>query len=63
MALGMEQPAVPRGDAAAFLAAMLQGIEAERRQSGRVLAAKDADHAAFFMKPVIVEPFIVKKGA
>ncbi len=52
-ALLVEARAVIGDDAAAFLAAMLERVQAERRQRGRILVAEDAEHAAFLAQPVV----------
>ena len=54
-ALGMETAAVERDDAGRFLAAMLQGVQAERRDGGRVRMPENAEHAAFLAQPVAVQ--------
>ena len=54
VALGVEAPAVERGDAAGLLAAMLQGMQAERRNRGGVGMAENAEHAASFAQPIAV---------
>ena len=46
-ALGVEVAAVVGDDAGGLLAAMLQGVQAERGQGRRVLVAEHAEHAAF----------------
>ena len=46
-ALGMEALAVEGDDAGGLLAAMLQSVQAERRDGGGVGMAEDAEHAAF----------------
>ena len=52
-ALGMEVAAVVGDDAGGFLAAMLQGVQAERGQGGGVLVAEDAEDAAFLAQAVV----------
>src|SRR5262249_10193891 len=54
-ALGVEPVSVEGDDAGGFLAAMLQGVQAERRDGGGVGMAEDTEHAAFFAQPVAVE--------
>ena len=54
-ALGVEPFAVERDDAGGLLAAMLEGMQAERRDGGGVGMAEDAEHAAFFAQAVLVE--------
>ena len=54
-ALGMEALAVEGDDAGRFLAAMLQRVQAERRDGGGVGMAEDAEHAALLAQPVVVE--------
>ena len=55
VALGAERAAlaVEGDDAAGFLSAMLQGVEAEGGQDGGVLASEDAEHAALVSHPVL----------
>ena len=45
--LGMELPPIEGADAGRFLAAMLKGMEAERRDGGGVGMTEDAEDAAF----------------
>jgi hypothetical protein len=53
--VGMEQPlAVEGDDARGLLAAMLQGMEAERDERARVLAVPDADDAALLVELVVI---------
>ena len=54
-ALGMEPVAVEGDDAGRLLAAMLQRVQAERRDGGRIGMSVDAEYAAFFAQPVAVE--------
>ena len=54
-ALGIEAPAVEGDDAGRFLAAMLQRMQAERRDGGGVGMAENAEDAAFLAQPVGVE--------
>ena len=54
-ALGMEALAVERDDAGRFLAAMLQRVQAERRDRGGVRMAEDAEHAALLAQAVLFE--------
>ena len=51
-AFGMEARAVERDDAGGFLAAMLQGVQTERRDGGGVRVSENAEHAAFFPQAV-----------
>ncbi len=51
-ALGVEPRAVERDDAGRFLAAMLEGVEAERRDGGGVGMAENAEDAAFFAQAI-----------
>ena len=53
-ALGMEVAAVVGDDAGRLLAAMLQGVQAERGQRRRVLVAEHAEDAAFLAQAVVV---------
>ena len=54
-AFGMEALAVEGDDAGGLLAAVLQRVQAERRDRGRVGVAENAEHAAFFAQPVGVK--------
>ncbi len=54
-AFGMEAAAVEGDDAGGFLAAMLEGVQPERRDGGGVGMAEDAEHAALFAQPVAIE--------
>src|SRR5260370_23190231 len=54
-ALGMEPAAVIADDAGGLLAAVLERMQAERRDCGGVRMAVDAEHAAFLAQPVAVE--------
>jgi len=51
----MEIPAVIAGDAGAFLAAVLQRVEAERDEARRGVRAPDAEDAALLAQLVVVE--------
>ena len=53
--LGMEPLAVEGDDAGRLLAAMLQGVQAERGDGGGVGMAENAEHAAFLAQPVAVQ--------
>ena len=53
-ALGVEALAVEGDDAGRLLAAMLQGVQAERGEGGGVGVAEDAEHAAFLAQAVAV---------
>ena len=55
MALGAEAAAlgVVGDDAAGFLSAMLEGVEAEGGEHGCVVAAEDAEHAALVAHAVL----------
>ena len=55
LALGVEDAAVEGDDAGGFLAAMLQGVEAERDDRRGVRVAVDAEDAAFLAQGVAVE--------
>ena len=52
--LGVEVAVLVGDDARGFLAAVLQRVQAERRQRGGVVVAEDAEHAAFLAQAVIV---------
>jgi hypothetical protein len=52
--LGMEPFAVERDDARRLLPAMLESMQAERGDGGRVRMPEDAEDAAFFPQPVAV---------
>ena len=53
-ALGVETLAVEGDDAGGLLAAVLQGVQAERGDGGGVGVTEDAEHAAFLAQPVVV---------
>ena len=55
MALGVEAGAVEGDDAGRLLAAMLQGMQAERGQRRGVRMAEDAEDAALLVQLVVVE--------
>ena len=55
-ALGVEVRAVVGDDAGGLLAAMLQGVQAERGQRRGVLVAEDAEHAALLAQAVVAVP-------
>jgi hypothetical protein len=59
MALGVEAFTVEGGDAAGFLAPVLQGVQTERRDGGSLGHAVDAEHAAFEAQLVIVRVAVV----
>ena len=52
--MGMEVAAVEADDAGRFLAAVLQGVEAERGYGGGIGHVPDAEHAAFVVELVVV---------
>jgi hypothetical protein len=54
-AMSVELLAVEGDDAGGFLAAMLQGVEAERREGGGFRMAENAEDAAFLMRVVVIE--------
>ena len=54
-AFEMEDMAVEGDDARGFLAAMLQGVEAERRDGGGVRMSVDAEDAAFLTQGIAFE--------
>ena len=47
-AFAVETGAIEGDDAGGFLAAMLQGVQSERRDGGGFRVAEDTEHAAFF---------------
>ena len=51
-AFGVEALAVEGDDAGGLLAAVLQGVQAERCDGGGVGMAEDAEHAALLAEPV-----------
>ena len=51
----MEALAVERDDAGGFLTAVLQRMQAERRDSGGVGMTEDSEYSAFFAEPVRVK--------
>jgi hypothetical protein len=54
-AVTVELAAVPAGHAGRFLAAMLEGVEAESGDRGGALRAPDAEHAALLAQLVAVQ--------
>ena len=54
-AFGVEAAAVEGDDAGGFLAAMLEGVQAERGDGGGLGMAEDAEHAAFLAQRVAFE--------
>ena len=52
--VGMEMLAVEGDDAAGFLAAMLKGVQPERRGRAGIGMTEDAEHAAFVMEVIVV---------
>jgi hypothetical protein len=53
--LGMEAAAVEGDDAGGLLPAMLERMQPERRDGGRIGVAENAENAAFLAQPVAVE--------
>ncbi len=53
--LGMEPAAVIADDARRLLAAVLQGVQAQRGDGGGVGVPVDAEHAALLAQPVAIE--------
>src|SRR5215470_16033156 len=58
-ALGMEALAVVGDDAGSFLAAMLEGVQSERRDRRSIRVAEHTEHAALLTQPVILEAVCV----
>ena len=54
MAFGVEALAVEADDAARFLSAVLQGMQAERREQARFLVSEHAKYAALFAWLVVI---------
>ena len=54
--LGVEVVAVEADDARRFLAAMLERMQAERRQRRGIGMVEDAEDAALLVQPILVEP-------
>src|SRR5262249_20921545 len=52
--LGVEMAAVVSDDAGCFLAAVLQGVQAERSQRRRILVAEHAEYAAFLAQAILL---------
>ena len=52
-AVGVEILAIKCGDAGGFLAAVLQGVQAQRHQCGRPFGAMHREHAAFLVEMVL----------
>ncbi len=62
-AFGMKPLAVERDDTGGFLAAMLEGVQAERGDGGGVGMIEDAEHAAFLAQAVRIRiKFRVGRG-
>ena len=59
-ALAVEMLAVVGDDAGGFLAAVLQGVQAERGELGCVRMAEDAEDAAFLPQPIIAVPGVFR---
>ena len=59
-AFGMKLLAVEGDDAAGFLAAMLERMQAERGQGRRVGVAQDAEDTAFLVEAVVVDIEVVR---
>jgi hypothetical protein len=53
--LRMEPDAVERDDAGRFLAAVLQGVQAERSDRSGVGVSENAEHPALLMQAVVRE--------
>jgi hypothetical protein len=62
-AFGMEALAVEGDDAGRFLAAMLEGVQAERGERRRIGMAVDAEYTAFLAQHVAIEIGISHGGA
>jgi hypothetical protein len=56
--LGVKSLPVEGDNAGCFLTPVLEGVQPERRDRGRVRVAEDAEDAAFFAQPV----FIIEAG-
>jgi hypothetical protein len=57
-AFGVEAFAVVGDDAGGFLAPMLQGVQAQRREGSRIDLAEDAENSAFLAKAVVAVAII-----
>jgi hypothetical protein len=55
----VELAAIERDDTGRFLAAVLQGMQTQRRQCRGIGVPQNAKHAAFFMQRVAVEIEII----
>ncbi|GAA3078070.1 hypothetical protein GCM10010520_26480 [Rhizobium viscosum] len=62
MAFLMEALAVEGDDTGRFLPAMLQGVEAERRQRRSIVMSQNSENAAFFMQRISVERIVNREG-
>lgn len=62
MLFGVELLAVEGDDTGGLLAAVLQGMQAERRQRRGFRMAENAEDAALFMKRIAIEIVIVAAG-
>ncbi len=61
MALGDELAFVIGDNACRFLAAMLQGMQAQHRQGAGIGMVENAEHAALFMQRVLVPDVIGRR--
>src|SRR5262249_32939901 len=59
-ALGVEALAIIGDDAGGFLAAMLQGVQSERRDRRGIGVAEHAEYAALLTQPVIIKAVRVR---
>ena len=57
-----ESGSVERDDAGGFLAAMLQGVQAERGDGGGFRVTEDAEHAAFLAQRIAIEIEVIRTG-
>ena len=57
---GIKAQSIERDNAGCFLPAMLKCMQAERGQGRRIVMAKNAEDAAFFVEGVSIE-FVIKR--
>ncbi len=62
MLFGVELTSVEGDDTRRLLSAMLERMQAKRRQRCRILMSQNAEYAAFFMQRVAFEVFKESRG-
>src|SRR3954462_7426525 len=53
--IGIELPSIETDDPGSLLAAVLQGMQAQRRQRRGIAVPQNAKHAALFMQRVVID--------